>query len=275
MTSHVSLQNISKYFKTKNRSLHVLEDINLTINQGEFVAIVGASGCGKSTLLRLLMNLEESDSGSIEWTGSDTHKGNRNIGVVFQDHRLFPWLTVIDNVVLGLEFSQQDYNQKREKAFDILKLVGLENFTGVNPPRLSGGMAQRAAIARALVGSPDMLLLDEPFGALDAFTRLQLQQELENIWQRDKITTVLVTHDIEEAVFLADRIIVLEPRPGRILEDIKIDLPRPRTRSAFQFNQIKDSILSLILNGGQDGWIPEAIVDKESEISKSSVIYYF
>lgn len=274
---HVVLDGVNKIFNSDKEPLHVLKDINLEIRRGEFVAIVGASGCGKSTLLRLLMNLETIDNGKLEWNPGTAANDAGKLGIVFQDHRLFPWLTVLDNVILGLENEPLSKDEKRERALETLKLVGLDKFSDAHPARLSGGMAQRAAIARALAGRPDILLLDEPFGALDAFTKLQLQKELARIWDRDKLTTVLVTHDIEEAIFLADRVIVLEPRPGRIKQEFTVDFARPRLRSDNAFQRLKEGILNIILTEGQDGFVvePPVLEQVEDQDVKSSVIYYF
>lgn len=251
MTTQVQFRHVGKVFQTSEGPLPVLNNINFEIGEGEFIAIVGASGCGKSTLLRLLMGLDSPDTGHLIWSNSKQNSSPRDVGVVFQDHRLFPWMSVYKNIQLGLEHSNLGKEKQDKRIADILALVGLEKFSNTLPSRLSGGMAQRAAIARALVGSPDLLLLDEPFGALDAFTKLQLQHELAKIWDRDRLTTVLVTHDIEEAIFLADRIIVLEPRPGQIKEVFHVEFLRPRSRSTFEFQDLKNQILKLIFREGQ------------------------
>ncbi|HCW88734.1 MAG TPA: sulfonate ABC transporter ATP-binding protein [Marinobacter sp.] len=247
MSAKIALSHVGKTFPTTTGPLVVLDDINLDIKEGEFVAVVGASGCGKSTLLRLLMGLEQANAGQLKFRGQDAGDTGARLGIVFQDHRLFPWLTVLDNVLLGLEGAAESRAKKLEKARAAIATVGLSDFESAHPSRLSGGMAQRAAIARALVGSPDVLLMDEPFGALDAFTKLYMQKELLRIWQLEQRTTVLVTHDIEEAVFLADRIVVLASGPGRIEDIVPVSLERPRDRSSQSFQRIKDSILKRIL----------------------------
>ncbi|MEC8849675.1 MAG: ABC transporter ATP-binding protein [Pseudomonadota bacterium] len=247
MSAKIVLNHIRKTFPATTGPLVVLDDINLDIKEGEFVAVVGASGCGKSTLLRLLMGLEQANAGQLNVCGQAAGGSGARLGIVFQDHRLFPWLTVLGNVLLGLEGAAESRAEKVEKARAAIATVGLSDFASTHPSRLSGGMAQRAAIARALVGSPDVLLMDEPFGALDAFTKLQMQKELLRIWLMERRTTVLVTHDIEEAVFLADRIVVLASGPGRIEDIVSVPLERPRDRSSQSFQRIKDGILKRIL----------------------------
>src|SRR5687767_11017742 len=204
MTSHgsIEIEGVSKKYKVRNESLLALDKLTLTIKPGEFLSIVGSSGCGKSTLLRLLTGLDVDYEGEIRVNGVRIQGTSLDRGIVFQEHRLFPWLTVRENVALGLENSGWS-DEKKEKAIqDHIELVGLQGFEKAYPHQLSGGMAQRAAIARGLVNQPSILLLDEPFGALDALTRSKLQQELQRIWQLEKITMILVTHDVEEAVFL-------------------------------------------------------------------------
>lgn len=247
MSAKIALNHVGKTFQTTTGPLVVLDDVNLDIKEGEFVAVVGASGCGKSTLLRLLMGLEQANAGQLDVRGQAAGNAGARLGIVFQDHRLFPWLTVLGNVLLGLEGAAESRAGKLEKARAAIATVGLSDFESAHPSRLSGGMAQRAAIARALVGSPDVLLMDEPFGALDAFTKLHLQKELLRIWLMEQRTTVLVTHDIEEAVFLSDRIVVLASGPGRIEDIVSVSLERPRDRSSQSFHRIKDSILKRIL----------------------------
>ena len=239
----LTLRRLSKQFQVEGRSLPVLQDIDLEIAPGEFVAIVGASGCGKSTLLRLLIGLEQASSGEILLDGQRIAGTALNRGIVFQDHRLFPWLTVADNVGVGLLNSGLTPGQQRAAIREHIALVGLEGFASAYPHQLSGGMAQRVAIARALVNRPELLLLDEPFGALDALTRSRLQQELRRIWQAEGITMVLVTHDVDEAVYLADRVVVLQPRPGRIGRIVPVDLPHPRDRDQPGFLRARQAVL--------------------------------
>jgi len=248
MTYSVSLQKVQKQFDTNaGRVVEVLSGISLNVRSGEFVALVGASGCGKSTLLRLIVGLESANAGSVEINGVPVRGPSRHVGMIFQDHRLFPWLTVIDNVLLGMEHVAESPQRRREIALEQLDLVGLKGVESYFPRQLSGGMAQRAAIARALAAEPEILLLDEPFGALDAFTKLRLQQELHTLWQRSGKTMILVTHDVEEAVFLADRVIVLQAHPGRILAEISNPLTHPRDRTLPEFQSIRKDVIAQIM----------------------------
>ena len=239
----LAIRGLNKQYEVKGEALPVLQDINLTIEPGEFVSIVGSSGCGKSTLLRLVIGLEGDYQGEILLNGQRIVGTSLNRGIVFQEHRLFPWLTVEKNVALGLLNSSLTEGQQRATVREHIALVGLQGFETAYPHQLSGGMSQRVAIARALVNRPDILLLDEPFGALDAMTRAHLQQELRRIWQQEGITMILVTHDVEEAVYLGDRVVVMEPRPGRIRRTVPVGLPHPRERTSHAFTAIKDSVL--------------------------------
>lgn len=239
----LSLQRVHKSFALADGPLPVLQDINLNIRQGEFVSIVGGSGCGKSTLLRLLVGLEEASGGSLLLENEPIRGTDLARGIVFQDHRLYPWLTVEDNVLLALANAPLSKAQRHELVQEHLALVGLSGFAKAWPSQLSGGMSQRVAIARGLVNRPKVLLLDEPFGALDALTRAQLQDELARIWLAEGITTVLVTHDVDEAVLLGDRVVVMEPRPGRIRRVVEVDLPHPRRRDQLELVQLRQDIL--------------------------------
>ncbi len=224
--------------------LQVLEGIDLNVRSGEFVAVVGASGCGKSTLLRLILGLEDHYDGHITLGGTPVQGTGRERGIVFQDHRLFPWLTVEQNIAVGLRNSPHTAAQKRDLVAEHVALVGLEGFEQSYPHQISGGMAQRVAIARGLVNRPRVLLLDEPFGALDALTRARLQTELQRIWEKERITMILVTHDVEEAVFLGDRVVIMQPHPGRIHRIVPVPLAHPRNRSDPRFIRIRDDVLS-------------------------------
>jgi NitT/TauT family transport system ATP-binding protein/sulfonate transport system ATP-binding protein len=239
----IDIQHLSKQYEVKGAPLKVLDDISLSIRPGEFISIVGASGCGKSTLLRLLIGLEGGYEGKLLLDGKPIQGTSLERGIVFQDHRLFPWLTVEQNVGLGLLNAPGSQAFKNKSVQEHIALVGLKGFEKAYPYQLSGGMSQRAAIARALVNRPEVLLLDEPFGALDALTRSHLQQELQRIWQGEGITAVLVTHDVEEAVYLGDRIVVMQPRPGRIRRIVDVPLSRPRDRASAAFTAIKDDVL--------------------------------
>jgi ABC-type nitrate/sulfonate/bicarbonate transport system ATPase subunit len=225
----------------------VLSGLSLTIAPGEFLSIVGASGCGKSTLLRLILGLDVDYSGQIQIDGEPVRGPSLERGIVFQDHRLFPWLTVEQNVGLGLENSGWSDVRKRETIAEHIELVGLVGFERAYPHQLSGGMAQRAAIARALVNRPSILLLDEPFGALDALTRSKLQEELQRIWQAERITSILVTHDVDEAVYLGDRVVVMEPRPGRIRRVFDVPVHHPRDRADPVLKGLSDEVRAQLL----------------------------
>ncbi|MGH6861558.1 MAG: ABC transporter ATP-binding protein, partial [Phyllobacterium sp.] len=206
--AHVKISNVSRRFQVNGNTITALDNVSLTVASGEFVTIVGSSGCGKSTLLRLGAGLDVQHDGIIEHDGRQVRGPSLDRGIVFQEPRLFPWLTVERNVALGLETAGFSKAEKRELVTQQIALVGLTGFEKAYPHQLSGGMAQRAGIARGLVNRPDVLFLDEPFGALDAITKAHLQAELQNIWARERITMVLVTHDVDEAVYLGDRVVI-------------------------------------------------------------------
>lgn len=231
--SKLVYKNINKSFTTV-RGEHVvaLQDINLFIEDGSFVCLVGKSGCGKTTLLRMTAGLDRPTSGSVTLNGKSISDTEPNVGIVFQEDRLLPWRTIRKNVEFGLELANVGKNVRKEKALHYLDLVGLSSFSEAHPHELSGGMKQRAAIARALVNEPEVLLMDEPFGALDAQTRLQMQEELMRIYLKENRTIVFVTHSVDESVFLADKVVVLTPSPGRVQEVVQIDVTRPRDRTA-------------------------------------------
>ena len=224
----------------------IAESLSVTIPDGHFTAIIGPNGCGKSTLLRMLVGLESATQGEIRINGEPVTGVGKERGIVFQEPRLFPWLNVLDNVMLGLADEKLSRAAKRQRALEMLERVQLSEFVNALPAQLSGGMAQRVAIARGLVARPQILMLDEPFGALDALTRHTLQQELLQIHQRAGTTTLLVTHDVEEAVALADRVVVLSPRPGRIREVVSLALPHPRQRDDTAFTAACRQIRNLI-----------------------------
>ncbi len=229
-----TVRSLTKTFPGKP-PVHALSDIDLTIGEGEFVVLLGPSGCGKSTLLEILSGLQTPTSGEALFHGKPIEKpGGAGLGVVFQDPSLMPWRTVEDNVGLGLEIRGEDKARIRSVVDDHLKLVGLDGFGSKFPHQISGGMKQRAGIARALVNDPEVLLMDEPFGAVDHITRIKLQEDLVSIWQQSRKTIVFVTHDVGEAVYLADRIVLLSPRPGRIAHIFDIDQPRPRQRGDLE-----------------------------------------
>ena len=225
----VVLDNVTKIYQTAaGDPVHALQKINLSIRAQEFVSVIGASGCGKTTLLRIMAGLESEYDGTLWLDGRKGSGPNRNIGIVFQDPTLLPWRTVLNNVLLPANVLKLEMRKATERAYWLLDLVGLKGFENKYPLELSGGMRQRVAIARALIHDPSVLLMDEPFGALDALTREIMNIELLKIWDSAKKTVFLITHSISEAVFMSDRVIVMSPRPGRIIEDVDIELPRPR-----------------------------------------------
>jgi len=240
----LTINQLNKQYDVKGKTLKVLENVSLSIAPGEFVSIVGSSGCGKSTLLRLIIGLENDYQGELLLDGQPIVGTSLERGIVFQEHRLFPWLTVEQNVGLALQNSPLSEREKRRSILEHINLVGLAGFEKAYPYQLSGGMSQRVAIARGLVNRPEVLLLDEPFGALDAMTKYNLQNELQRIWEAEGITMILVTHDVEEAVYLGDRVVVMEPRPGRIRRVVPVELERPRNRTGLDFVRIKEDILS-------------------------------
>jgi sulfonate transport system ATP-binding protein len=244
--SIVSFRNVHKSFELNGEWLHALNGFDLEIADGEFVAIVGGSGCGKSTLLRLLVGLDGDFEGEILIDGRAFSGIGSDRGIVFQEHRLFPWLTVAQNIALGLVNDGLSKAALEASVAEHIALVGLRGFEQALPHQLSGGMAQRVAIARGLVASPRILMLDEPFAALDALTRHQMEDELHRIGTARKVTTILVTHDVEEALYLSDRVVVMTPRPGTIRAVVDVGLPRPRDRTAAPFLELRKSVLQLL-----------------------------
>lgn len=246
MTEEIfKLQNISKVFVTgrDEARLSVLKDIDLSIGENEFVCIVGPSGCGKSTLLRIIAGLETASGGTVLYRNQPLLKPTQAIGMVFQNYSLMPWLNVEDNIALGLNFKKMEKGSKQEIVAHYLEIIGLEKFRKAYPHELSGGMQQRVAIARSLANDPDVVLMDEPFGALDAYTRIQLQKELLRIWQKEKKTILFVTHSVDEAIYLADRILLMSRREGAIEHDIRVDMPRIRERSNPTYARLNQELL--------------------------------
>lgn len=235
----IDLKGVSKVFTIGGQNVQALREVNLTIEKGEFVCLIGASGCGKSTLLRIMAGFEPPSSGTTTMYGKPIDGPGPERGMVFQDYGLFPWLTVRENIGFG----QRQRNVSRAKYKEITDyytdIVGLAKFADYYPGQLSGGMKQRVSIARVLANDCEVLLMDEPFGALDALTREKLQQDLLEIWARTKLTVVFVTHAVEEAVLLSDRVVVMTAGPGRIEEDIKLELERPRDITAIEFNRVR------------------------------------
>lgn len=241
----LELKNVSRTFSGKT----VVQNISISVKPGEIIGLLGTSGCGKSTVLRAISGLDDGYDGEIGINGKKTKEVHDETGFIFQEPRLLPWLTVIENIIFGLKGKKQE-NLKRAKQY--LANVGLSDCGHLYPRQLSGGMAQRVAIARALVTSPEILLLDEPFSALDAFTKMQLQDLLLDIWKMYQSTLVLVTHDVDEALYLCDRVIILRGQPGEIVKEITIDEKRPRQRGSRDLAELKTEILeSLELNTPQ------------------------
>ena len=240
--ARIEIRHVSHWFQQQGGVLQVLDDVSLTVQPGEFVALLGPSGCGKSTLLRLVAGLEPATAGSISQDGEAITRPDPSRVVVFRDPTLFPWRNVWDNVALGPQ-ARGVLKAQRERIDAALQLVGLTEFAKSFPHQLSGGMAQRVALARALVNDPQLLVLDEPLGKLDSLTRIAMQSELVALWQRAGFSALLVTHDVEEALFLANRVIVLSDRPARIAAELVVDLPYPRQRGHARLAQLRHEAL--------------------------------
>jgi len=241
----IEIEHLSKVYQGRSGAVTALQNTQLTIGQNEFVCVVGPSGCGKTTLLNIIAGLESATTGTVKVENQLVTGPGKERGVVFQQYALFPWKTVLKNVEFGLKLRGLGAKERREKAEKYLELVGLKDFAHAYPKELSGGMKQRVAIARAYAVEPEVLLMDEPFGALDAQTRAQLQEELLNTWEKEKRTIFFITHDVEEAVILAQRVIIMSARPGRIKEIVDVDIPYPRTQEtklSDRFVEIKNEI---------------------------------
>ncbi len=244
-TAKISVQGVRKTFQLKNEEFVALEHVDLAIADNEFVTVVGPSGCGKSTLMNILAGLETPTSGQALVDGREVSGPGPERGVIFQQYALFPWLTVRKNVEFGLKVAGVPKSQRRERAEYFIRMVGLEQFADALPKMLSGGMKQRCAIARAYAVNPSILLMDEPFGALDALTRVKLQEQLLDTWNREKRTVMFITHDVDEAVFLSNRVIVMAARPGRIFDVIDVNLPYPRdeeVRLSPEFGELRNRV---------------------------------
>ena len=244
-TAKISVQGVRKTFQLKNEEFVALEHVDLAIADNEFVTVVGPSGCGKSTLMNILAGLETPTSGHALVDGREVSTPGPERGVIFQQYALFPWLTVRKNVEFGLKVAGVPKAQRRERAEYFIRMVGLEQFADALPKMLSGGMKQRCAIARAYAVNPSILLMDEPFGALDALTRVKLQEQLLDTWNREKRTVMFITHDVDEAVFLSNRVIVMAARPGRIYDVIDVNLPYPRNeevRLSPEFGELRNRV---------------------------------
>ena len=251
--SSLVVREIRKSFPAPDNPLsrrQVLDDVSFSLGAGELISLVGPSGCGKSTLLRLVAGLDAADSGDLLIGAEPITGPNAERGLVFQDPNLFPWLTVRRNIQAGL-VARGVLHEKKNEVDEFMRLVGLEIFANVYPHHLSGGMAQRTALARALINHPKILLLDEPLGALDAFTRMRMQDEVLRLWQARRTTMLLVTHDIDEAIYMSDRIMIMTPRPGRIERTIPVELARPRQRDSGDFLSLRSDILNFLHLAGK------------------------
>jgi NitT/TauT family transport system ATP-binding protein len=244
--SFISLENITKTYQRRAERVLALENISLTAEFGEFVCLLGVSGCGKSTLLQILAGLEPPSGGTAAIDGEPLVGPHRDASVVFQEHGLFPWMSARTNIAFNLKARGVAAGERTKVANDLIEVVGLRGFEDKFPHELSGGMRQRVGIARALTTKPKILLMDEPFGALDAQTRGIMQAELLRVWELHRATVAFVTHSIDEAVYLADRIVIMTPRPGRIRRLIQVDLPRPRDPTTPQFNEYVRAVLGEI-----------------------------
>lgn len=243
MSDDIRVEHVSKEFQSARGPLAAVDDISLEVRDSEIICIVGPSGCGKSTLLRMIAGLDQATKGRILLGGKTVTGPSPSLGFVFQEYTLFPWRTVKKNVEFGLELKNASPTEMSEIADRYIDMVGLSKFKDSYPHQLSGGMKQRTAIARTLAVGPSILLMDEPFGALDAQTRNILQEQLLLIWEKEKIKMIFVTHNVDEAVFLADRVAIMTARPGRFKEIIDINLPRPRKRTDPEVNKVRDLIL--------------------------------
>ena len=242
MLGNINIQKINKSFG----DVKVLNDFSLDIKPGSFVSLIGPSGCGKSTLLRIIGGLEQASNGSVILDGEKITKAGSDRGFAFQGSNLFPWLTVKDNISFGLK-ARKIYREKKQDVTDIINLVGLKGFETSYPHQISGGMQQRASLARALVGHPKVLLLDEPLGALDAFTRMNLQDEILRIKNENDMTMLMVTHDVDEAIYMSDKVVVMSARPSRVEAVVDIDLPYPRIRVQDTFTIYRNKILEYLI----------------------------
>jgi sulfonate transport system ATP-binding protein len=245
----IKIDKVFKTFKINGVALSVLENINADFTQGEIVSIVGKSGCGKSTLLRIIAGLEPASEGFVEVDGRIvTRPSEKDVGIIFQEPRLLPWTNVEKNIEFGL--SSPHPGNKKVLIREHVDLVGLSGFEKALPKQLSGGMQQRVSIARSLINRPSTLLLDEPFGALDAFTKINMQEEVLWIWEREKTTMILVTHDIDEAVYMGDKVLVMSERPGKIEKIIPIGLPRPRDRTSVNYDHFRKQVYREFFRSG-------------------------
>ena len=246
MVGKITIFHVGKtYVNTDGSNVIVLDDVNLTVESGAFITLIGPSGCGKTTLLRAIAGLTEVNEGAIYIDNDMITKPGPDRGYVFQQTNLFPWLNIRNNIAFGLK-ARGVYREKKMEVDDIVKLVGLKGFEKSYPHQLSGGMCQRASLARSMVGHPKVMLLDEPLGALDAFTRMNMQDEILRIWKEHQMTMIMVTHDVDEAVYLSDQVVVMSARPAKIQEIINIDVSRPRLRGQEEFFKYRTKILEIL-----------------------------
>ena len=247
----LKLNNVSKSFAKieTDEVTHALNEIDLSLNSGEFISLVGPSGCGKSTILRLVAGLIKPTTGTVTVDDKEVTEPSPERGMVFQKPTLFPWLTVEKNIGFSLKM-QGKLKGNEDKVKRMIEVIGLENFKDDYPEQLSGGMAQRVALVRSLINEPDILLLDEPLGALDAFTRMNMQDEILKIWSEKQQLAIMVTHDVDEAIYMGTRVLVMDANPGRIVDDIRIEQPYPRKRSSEEFVELRNRILNRLHFGG-------------------------
>jgi ABC-type nitrate/sulfonate/bicarbonate transport system ATPase subunit len=243
MSVLIEVKNVTRVYRDSGGNpVYALKAVDLDIEDGEFISIIGPSGCGKTTLLRLIAGLDKPEEGSLSINGQEIQGPSYERGYIFQQAALFPWATVYDNVALGLK-ARKVFAENREKVREFINMIGLEGFERAYPHEISGGMAQRVAIIRSLINEPKVLLLDEPLGALDAFKRIELQEQLVSIWKKTGATMVMVTHDVDEAIALSDRIVIMTPRPGRIVHIVTVDINPERNRNNDDFIALRKSIL--------------------------------
>lgn len=252
MVGQIQFDNVKKSFQQHDGEIiNALNGINMTVNAGEFVCLIGPSGCGKSTLLRLLAGLDTPTDGAVYLDGEKLEKPSVDRSLVFQNHTLFPWLNIYDNVAFGLR-ARKIFKKKKTLVDEMIKLVGLEGFEKSFPHQLSGGMCQRASLARALVGHPKVLLLDEPLGALDAFTRMNMQDELLKIRKKQNTTMIMVTHDVDESIYLSDKIVVMSSRPAKVEKIVDVKISYPRDRNNPEFINLRNDILKVLHYAGNE-----------------------
>ena len=253
MVGEITIKDVYKKFPNTDptkEDILALNGFSLDIKPGSFVSLIGPSGCGKSTLLRIIGGLDKATSGELYIDGKEIRKPGSDRGFAFQGSNLFPWLTVEKNIAFGLK-ARHIFKEQKDAVQEYIKMVGLQGFEKSYPHQLSGGMQQRTSLARALVGHPDVLLLDEPLGALDAFTRMNLQDEIINIWKKHNMTMLMVTHDVDEAIYMSDQVVVMSARPSKVEAIINIDLPRPRARAQDTFQEYRTKILNVLNLGGK------------------------